>query len=112
MCVLSVIELRWPKKKNFYDFASIDRTLRNDDLVKEKIVNQLSHETKKARLVKRVDVLNIIIKIIIVTRTNSIKFGIDKTSDRFLSRLCGVNTEIIRHITSGCSKMAQREHRN
>ena len=45
-------------------------------------------------------------------RTNSIKFGIDKTSDRLLSRLCGVNTKPIRQITSGCYKMAQREHRN
>ena len=52
----------------------------------------------------------IIIKI--VARSNSIKFGIDKTSDTLLPRLCGVNSETMRHITSGCSKLAQREHRN
>ena len=45
-------------------------------------------------------------------RTNSINFSIDKTSDTPLCRLCGVNTETIRHITSGCSNLAQTENRN
>ena len=39
-------------------------------------------------------------------RTNSITFSTDKTSDTLLCRLCGVHIETIRHVTSGCSKLA------
>ena len=44
-------------------------------------------------------------------RTNSIKYSIDKTSDTPLFRLCGDATETVRHIFSGCKKLAQREYR-
>ena len=44
-------------------------------------------------------------------RTNSIKHSIDKTSDTPLCRLCGDATETVRHIVSGCKKLAQREYR-
>ncbi|XP_068708265.1 uncharacterized protein [Montipora foliosa] len=44
-------------------------------------------------------------------RTNSIKYSIDKTSETPLSRLYGDATEIIRHIVSGCKKLAPREYR-
>ena len=45
-------------------------------------------------------------------RTNAIKLNTDKTSDTQLCRLCGHSTETIRYITSGCSKLAQKEYRN
>ena len=44
-------------------------------------------------------------------RTNSIKYSIDKTSVTPLCRLCGDATETVRHIVSGCKKLAQREYR-
>ena len=45
-------------------------------------------------------------------RTNSIKYSIGKTSETPLSRLCGRDaTETVRHIVSGCKKLAQREYR-
>ena len=42
-------------------------------------------------------------------RTNSIKHCIDKTSETPLCRLCGDSTETVRHIISGCKKLAQGE---
>jgi len=44
-------------------------------------------------------------------RTNSIKYSIDKTSETPLCRLCGESTETVRHIVSGCKKLAQNENR-
>ena len=44
-------------------------------------------------------------------RTNSIKYSIDKTSEIPLCRLCGDAPETVRHIVSGCKKLAQREYR-
>ena len=44
-------------------------------------------------------------------RTNSIKHSIDKTSGTPLCRLCGESTETVRHIVSGCKKLAQNEYR-
>ena len=44
-------------------------------------------------------------------RTNSIKHSIDKTSETPLCRLCGDCSETVRHIVSGCKKLAQREYR-
>ena len=44
-------------------------------------------------------------------RTNSIKHSIDKTSETPLCRFCGDSTETVRHIISGCKKLAQREYR-
>ena len=44
-------------------------------------------------------------------RTNSIKRSIDKTSETPLCRLCGDCSETVRHIVSGCKKLAQREYR-
>ena len=44
-------------------------------------------------------------------RTNSIKHSIDKTSETPLCRLCEDATETVRHIVSGCKKLAQREYR-
>ena len=44
-------------------------------------------------------------------RTNSIKCSIDKTPETPLCRLCGDATEAVRHIVSGCKKLAQREYR-
>ena len=41
-------------------------------------------------------------------RTSSIKYSIDKTP---LCRLCGDATETVRHIVSGCKKLALREYR-
>ena len=38
-------------------------------------------------------------------RTNSMKHGIDKTSETPLCRLCGDATETVRHIVSGCKKL-------
>ena len=43
-------------------------------------------------------------------RTSSIKYSIDKTSETPLCRLCGDATETVRHIVSGCKKLAQREY--
>ena len=42
-------------------------------------------------------------------RTNSIKYSIDKTSETPLCRLCGNSAEAVRHIISGCKRLAQRE---
>ena len=44
-------------------------------------------------------------------RTNSIKQSVDKTSETPLCRLCGDSTETVRHIVSGCKKLAQGEYR-
>ena len=44
-------------------------------------------------------------------RTNSIKHSIDKTSETPLCRLCGDTSETVRHIISGCKKLAQGEYR-
>ena len=44
-------------------------------------------------------------------RTNSIKYSIDKTSVTPLCSLCGDATETVRHIVSGCKKLAHRELR-
>ena len=44
-------------------------------------------------------------------RTNAIKCNIDKTSETPLCRLCGESAETVRHIVSGCKKLAQREYR-
>ena len=44
-------------------------------------------------------------------RTNSIKHSIDKTSETPLCRLCGNSTETVRHIISGCKRLAQREYK-
>ena len=44
-------------------------------------------------------------------RTNSIKYIIDKTSETPLCKLCGDATEKVRHIVSGCKKLAQRGYR-
>ena len=35
-------------------------------------------------------------------RTNYVKYHIDKTSERPLSRLCGKAGELVQHITIGC----------
>ena len=42
---------------------------------------------------------------------NSVKYSIDKTSETPLCRLCGECTETVWHISSGCRKLAQKEHR-
>ena len=44
-------------------------------------------------------------------RTNSIKHSIDKTSETPLCRLCGDCSETVRHIVSGCKKVAESEYR-
>ena len=44
-------------------------------------------------------------------KTNSIKHSIDKTSEAPLCRFCGESTETVRHIVSGCKKLAQNEYR-
>ena len=41
-------------------------------------------------------------------RTNSIKFSLNKTADIHLCRLCWISTEVIGHISSGCSKLTQK----
>ena len=43
--------------------------------------------------------------------TKSIKHSIDKTSETPLCRLCGNSTETVRHIVSGCKRLAQREYK-
>ena len=42
-------------------------------------------------------------------RSNSIKYSIDRTTDSPLCRMCGVKVESVRHIISGCEKLAQKE---
>ena len=44
-------------------------------------------------------------------RTNHIKARIDKTQQNSKCRLCGDRDETINRITSGCSKLAQREYK-
>ena len=44
-------------------------------------------------------------------RTNSMKYHIDKTSESPLCRLCGKKGESVQDITSGCEKLAQKEHK-
>ena len=43
-------------------------------------------------------------------KNNSVKHSINKTPETSLGRLCGDSTETVRHIVSGCSKLAQREY--
>ena len=44
-------------------------------------------------------------------RTNSIKHSIDKTSETTLCRLCGNSAETVKHIISGCKRLAQTEYK-
>ena len=44
-------------------------------------------------------------------RTNYIKQNIDKTRDSSMCRVCGNKGEIIRHIISECSNLAQKEYK-
>ena len=44
-------------------------------------------------------------------RSNSIKYSIDRTTDNPLCRMCGVKVESVRHIISGCEKLAQKEYK-
>ena len=43
-------------------------------------------------------------------KNNSVKHSINKTPETSLGRLCGDSSETVRHIVSGCSKLAQREY--
>ena len=43
--------------------------------------------------------------------TNSVNFNMDKTSATPWCRFCVINTETIRHITSGSYRLAQKEYR-
>ena len=43
-------------------------------------------------------------------KTNYIKYHVDKTSESPLCRLCRKTSEDVRHITSGCEKLAQKEY--
>ena len=45
-------------------------------------------------------------------RTNYIKFNIDKTVESPICRMCGEKGESVRHLTSGCKKLAQREYKS
>ena len=45
------------------------------------------------------------------SRTNAIKARIDKTSSDSKCRLCKVKEEIIDHLVSSCSKIAQTDHK-
>ena len=44
-------------------------------------------------------------------RTNYTKYHIDKTSESPLCRLCGKKGEGVQHITNGCEKFTQKEHK-
>ena len=44
-------------------------------------------------------------------RSNSIKYSIDRTTDSPRCRMCGVKVESVRHIISGCEKLAQKEYK-
>ena len=44
-------------------------------------------------------------------RTNYVKAKIDKTQQNFKCSLCGVREEMINHIISECSKLAQKEYK-
>ena len=44
-------------------------------------------------------------------RSNSSKYSIDRTTDSPLCRMCGVKVESVRHIISGCEKLAQKEYK-
>ena len=44
-------------------------------------------------------------------RTNYMKCNIDKTSESPLCRLCGKKGESVKHLTSGCEKLAQNEYK-
>ena len=44
-------------------------------------------------------------------RTNLIKHSINKTSETPMCRLCGNSFETVRHIISGCKRLAQKEYR-
>ena len=44
-------------------------------------------------------------------RTNYIKFHIDKNTESPVCRMCGEEGESVKHSTSGCSTLAQREYK-
>ena len=44
-------------------------------------------------------------------RTNYMKYHISKTSESHLCRMCGKKGESVKHITSGCGKLAQKEYK-
>ena len=47
-----------------------------------------------------------------VIMNSHIKARIDKTQQNSRCRLCGDRDETINHITSGCSKLAQKKYEN
>ena len=44
-------------------------------------------------------------------RTNNIKAKVDKTQENSKCRMCGKAEEIVNHVLSECSKLAQKEYK-
>lgn len=44
-------------------------------------------------------------------RSNSIEYSIDRATESPLSRICGMKNESVRHVISGCKKLAQKEYK-
>ena len=44
-------------------------------------------------------------------QTKCIKFHIDKTAESLLCRMCNEKVETVKHIVSGCKKLAQHQYK-
>ena len=81
----------------------------------KRLINNISHDKTGTRLrkgnFKRETETLLIAPQNSAERTNHIKTRIDKTHQNCKCRLCGDRDEIINHIISECSKLAQKEYK-
>ena len=81
----------------------------------KRLINNISHDKtwtwlRKGKFKRETEFLLIAAQDNAV-RTNHIKARIDKTQQNSKCRLCGGRDEIINHIISECSKLAQKEYK-
>ena len=81
----------------------------------KRLINNISHDKtwtwlRKGNLKRETESL-LMATLNNAIRTNHIKARIDKTQQNSKCRLCGDRDEIINHIISECTKLAQKEYK-